>query len=227
MITDPDVVRVLCFGDSNTHAAPADDPESPRLAADQRWTGVLQGLLGDRFDVIEEGLNGRTTDLDYDDRPGCNGRPYFPPCLLSHQPLDLVLIMLGTNDLKACFDRTPQGIADALGGYLDDITANGTDRLGRTPAVVLVSPIWIDSSASLYVDVTAANYDATGVARSRELGPVLRRVAEDRGVGYADAASVAHAGADGLHLTPDSHQRLAELLAVTVTQHLPADGAAG
>ena len=131
---------------------PADDPESPRLAADQRWTGVLQGLLGEGFDVsnvIEEGLNGRTTDVDYVDRPGCNGRPYLLPCLLSHQPLDLVVVMLGTNDVKSCFDRTPEAIADALRGYLDDIAANAADRHGGATAVVLVSPILIDDSASL------------------------------------------------------------------------------
>ncbi len=226
MITDPDVVRILCFGDSNTHGASSEGADSGRLPADQRWTGVLQRLLGERFDVIEEGLNGRTTDVDYEDRPGCNGRPYFLPCLLSHQPLDLVVVMLGTNDVKSCFDRTPEAIADALRGYLDDIAANAADRHGGATAVVLVSPILIDDSASLWQEVTAANYDATGVARSRELGRAIRRVAQERGVGYADAASVAHAGHDGLHLTPDSHERLADLVAATVTEILPLDGAA-
>ena len=78
MRTDPDAVRVLCFGDSNTYGAPADDPDYVRLGPDVRWTGRLQGLLGDGYDVIEEGLNGRTTDVDYTDRPHCNGRTYFP-----------------------------------------------------------------------------------------------------------------------------------------------------
>lgn len=87
MITDPGVVRVLCFGDSNTHGAPSADPTYTRLPADRRWTGVLQTLLGAGFDVVEEGLNGRTTDADYDDRPGCNGRQYLVPFLQTHQPL--------------------------------------------------------------------------------------------------------------------------------------------
>jgi len=226
VITDPDVVRILCFGDSNTHGASSDGADSGRLPADQRWTGVLQRLLGERFDVIEEGLNGRTTDVEYEDRPGCNGRPYFLPCLLSHQPLDLVVVMLGTNDLKSCFDRTPEAIADALCGYLDAVAVNAADRHGGATAVVLVSPILIDDSASLWQEVTAANYDSAGVARSRELGAAIRRVADDRGVGYADAASVAHAGHDGLHLTPDSHARLAQLVAAAVGRILLVDGAA-
>jgi lysophospholipase L1-like esterase len=79
VITDPDAVRILCFGDSNTYGTclrdssidgtPTKDPDYVRLKADRRWTGVLQRLLGDGYDVIEEGLNGRTTDLDDEDRP--------------------------------------------------------------------------------------------------------------------------------------------------------------
>ena len=217
MITDPGAVRILCFGDSNTHGAPSDDPDYVRLAADQRWTGLLQGILGAGFEVVEEGLNGRTTDVDYDDRPGCNGRTYLVPCLQSHHPLDAVVIMLGTNDLKTCFDRTADQIADALRGCLDDLASNATDRGGRTPAVVLVSPILIDDTAPQFDEMTAESFDHAGVARSRELGSAIRRVALERGATYADAATVARAGADGLHLTRDSHPRLAELVAATLT----------
>ena len=84
MLTEPDAVRVLCFGDSNTHGAPGDDPEYVRLGPDVRWTGRLQRLLGDGYDVVEEGLNGRTTDVDCVDRPHCNGRTAFPAALMSH-----------------------------------------------------------------------------------------------------------------------------------------------
>ncbi len=191
-----------------------------RLAADERWTGLLQGFLGDGYDVIEEGLNGRTTDVDYVDRPGCNGREYFVPCLQSHHPLDAVVVMLGTNDLKTCFDRTPETIADALRGYVDDVAANASDRQGRTPTVVLVSPIRIDDHAPLFQEMTAENFDSTGVTRSRELSPAIRVVAEERGTEYVDAAAVARAGDDGLHLTRDSHAPLARLLAFTITRAL-------
>src|SRR5690348_7100905 len=100
MITDPDARRVLCYGDSNTYGVclrdgdtpgtPTPDPAYVRLPADRRWPGVLQRLLGDGYDVLEEGLNGRTVDVDDPDRPGLNGRTYFLPCLLSHRPLDVV-----------------------------------------------------------------------------------------------------------------------------------------
>jgi len=226
MITDPAALRVLCFGDSNTYGTclddsdtygtPTKDPDYVRLNADRRWTGVLQRLLGNGYDVIEEGLNGRTTDVDYEDRPGCNGRSYFVPCLLSHHPLDVVVIMLGGNDLKPCFDRTPQAIADALHRYIDDVAANVTDRRGRVPATVLVGPILADDTAPRYRDVVGENFDPAIPARFRELATAIRRVAQERDVLYADAAQVAHPGDDGLHLTLDSHARLAELVASTV-----------
>jgi len=226
MITDPDALRVLCFGDSNTygtclgdsntHGTPTRDPDYVRLNADRRWTGVLQRQLGDGYDVIEEGLNGRTTDVDYEDRPGCNGRSYFVPCLLSHRPLDVVVVMLGGNDLKPCFDRTPQAIADALHGYVDDVAANVIDRRGQVPVTVLVGPILIHDTAPRYRDVVGENFDPAHVARSREPAMAIRRVAQERGVPYADAAQVAHAGDDGLHLSLGSHARLAELVASTV-----------
>jgi lysophospholipase L1-like esterase len=216
VITDPDAVRILCFGDSNTHGASADDPDYARLGSDVRWTGVLQTLLGAGYDVVEEGLNGRTTDVDYDDRPGCNGRQYFLPCLLTHAPLDVIVIMLGTNDLKVCFGRTAETIAGALHGFLDDIAACVTDRHGGAPTTLLVSPILIDDSAPRYEEVTAASYDSAGVARSRDLGAATRAVALERRVLYADASQVARAGDDGLHLTLDSHARVAELVAATV-----------
>jgi lysophospholipase L1-like esterase len=226
MLTDPDAVRVLCFGDSNTYGTcrsdsstfgtPTDDPDYIRLNPDRRWTGVLQRLLGQGYDVIEEGLNGRTTDLDYEDRAGGNGRSYFGPCLLSHRPLDVVVIMLGGNDLKPSFGRTPQAVADALGGYVDDVAAHLTDRRGRVPATVLVGPISVDDTAPGYRDVVGDDYDPAIPTRFRELATALRRVAQERGVRYLDAAQVARPGDDGIHLALESHPPLAELVAATV-----------
>jgi lysophospholipase L1-like esterase len=213
--TDPDAVRVLCFGDSNTHGA-SDDPEHGRLGPDVRWTGRLQRLLGDGYDVVEEGLNGRTTDVDYVDRPHCNGRTYFPAALMSHQPLDVVVVMLGSNDFKTCFARSAATIANALRGYVDDVAAYVTDRRGRTPALLLLSPIQLDDSVTAYVDPTGNGFDARSLEASRGLAAEVRRVAQEHGVLFADAASVARAGGDGLHLTVDSHAPLARLVADNV-----------
>jgi lysophospholipase L1-like esterase len=213
MITDPDAVRILCFGDSNTHGTPADDPDYVRLGPDVRWTGQLQRLLGDGYEVVEEGLSGRTTDVDYVDRPHCNGRTYFPACLMTHHPLDVVVVMLGSNDLKTCFGRSAETIANALHGYVDDVATYVTDRQGRMPSLLLLSPILLDDSITAYVDPTGNGFDDRSLVASKALAGEIRRVADERGVLFADAATVARAGGDALHLTLDSHAPLARLVA--------------
>ncbi len=90
---------IVCFGDSNTHGA--DPSGSGRMPADVRWPRVMGRALGPDYEVIEEGLNGRTTCWDSPLDPGRNGLTYLLPCLLSHAPVDLVTIMLGTNDTQA------------------------------------------------------------------------------------------------------------------------------
>jgi lysophospholipase L1-like esterase len=218
MRTDPHAVRILCFGDSNTHGAPSDDPEYVRLGPDARWTGRLQRLLGDEYEVIEEGLSGRTTDVDYVDRPHCNGRTYFPAALMSHHPLDVVVVMLGSNDLKTCFARDAATIAGALHGYVDDVEEYVTDHEGRTPPILLLSPILLDDSITAYVDPTGNGFDENSLVASRGLAAEIRLVAEERGVLFAEAASVARAGGDALHLTLDSHEPLAGLVADVLAQ---------
>jgi lysophospholipase L1-like esterase len=227
VITDPDALRVLCFGDSNTYGTcrvgpdtygtPTWDPDYVRLDADRRWPGVLQRLLGDGYDVIEEGLNGRTTDLDYDDRPGGNGRSYFLPCLRSHQPLEMVVVMLGGNDLKPSFGRTPAAIAEALGGYADDVATTMNGR-GGTPTTVLVGSTAVDDTAPMFRDLVGDSFDPAHASRAAELSTEIRRVAAERDVLFVDPTPVAPPGEDGVHLSMESHARLAELVASVVLQ---------
>ena len=102
--------RVLCFGDSNTWGYNGED--GSRFEEDVRWTGILQQLLGDEYTVIEEGHNGRTTVWDDPIENRLAGLTYLWPCMESQSPFDLIIIMLGTNDTKTYFSRTPQNIAD-------------------------------------------------------------------------------------------------------------------
>ena len=105
---------IVCFGDSNTYGR--DPVTRGRLDKKTRWPGVLQNTLGEEYEVIEEGLNGRTTVWDDPVRggPKRNGSLYLLPCLESHTPIDLLVIMLGTNDLKARFSVTPYDIAESM-----------------------------------------------------------------------------------------------------------------
>lgn len=216
MITNPAATRILCYGDSNTHGIASDPEDDARLAADVRWTGRLQLLLGVGYEVVEEGLSGRTTDVDYDERPGANGRTYFLPCLQTHHPLDVIVIMLGTNDLKRQFGRTAAVIAHALNGYVDDIAMNVANRDGGAPVTILVSPAHLDDTRPGFAARTEGNFDRVSVENSRQLAAEIARVARARGALFTDAAAVAQVGDDGIHLSPDSHQPLAELLATAM-----------
>ena len=90
---------VVCFGDSNTWGYVAGS-EGERYPREARWPNRLQELLGPDWDVIADGLNGRTATIDRPDSEGRNGLPYLLPCLQSHAPLDVVVIFLGTNDVN-------------------------------------------------------------------------------------------------------------------------------
>ncbi|APE34834.1 hypothetical protein BOX37_13745 [Nocardia mangyaensis] len=213
MIVNPAAFTVLCFGDSNTFGQP--DEGRGRLPSDARWTGKLQQILGTDYAVIEEGLGGRTTDLDDPDRDDRNGRKYFQPCLRSHSPLDMVVVMLGNNDLKTKFGRGIEDVAAALEGYIDNIEATAWTRSGGVPTVLLVSPIHLDDSQPAFTE-ESSEYDAESVRKSRDLGVAIHRIAERRGALFVDAASVARPGLDGVHLSSDSHEQLSKLIAQTI-----------
>ena len=102
--------RILIYGDSNTHGFRVDN--GLRYDAQTRWTGVCQRLLGDGYEILEEGLNGRTTCHDEFGMEFRNGLSYIEPCIRSHLPLDAVCVMLGSNDLKANFRQTASSIAE-------------------------------------------------------------------------------------------------------------------
>ncbi|MFE9328891.1 GDSL-type esterase/lipase family protein [Nocardia sp. NPDC052278] len=217
MNVNPAAFTILCFGDSNTFGQRSEG--HARWPADVRWTGRLQQLLGTGYAIIEEGLGGRTTDLDDPDRDDRNGRTYFQPCLRSHSPLDMVVIMLGNNDLKTKFGRETDAVATALEGYIDNIERTAWTRNGGVPAVLLVSPIHLDADQPAFAE-RSSEYDADSVRKSRELGAAIRRVADKRKALFVDAATVACPGNDGTHLSRDSHEPLSKLIAQEIRPNI-------
>ena len=122
---------LVCFGDSNTWGyVPGSNGE--RFPREQRWPVVLQGLLGDGWEVIAEGLNGRTATIERPDSEGRNGLPYLLPCLHSHAPLDVVVLYLGTNDVNYIADER---VARCVGRLVEIVR-----RCKATPVVVCPPP---------------------------------------------------------------------------------------
>jgi lysophospholipase L1-like esterase len=216
MNTKPDATTILCYGDSNTWGQKPD--KTGRYAADVRWTGVLQQNLGGDYYIIEEGLSSRTTDLDYSRKPGRNGRSYLIPCLGSHNPIDLVILMLGTNDLKIEFNRSSAEIASATKGLVDDIKNNAWDKRKTAPQIIIISPVLIDSAAPNFSNFYSEHYNEISASKSRQLAKDLQAIADSSGSHFLNAATVSHAGSDGIHFDEASHPPLGRLLADYIKQ---------
>jgi len=211
MNTNPTAKTILCYGDSNTWGQKPD--KTGRFPADTRWTGLLQKALGQDFYVIEEGLSSRTTDLDYSRKLGRNGKTYLEPCLDSHMPLNVVILMLGTNDLKIEFNRSPQDIASAI-EELIAIIQSKTAKDRHDPArIILVSPIYVDDQASTFTKFYVPDfYNHESALKSQALSDELQKVATGAGCSFVDAAKIAHAGEDGIHFSQEAHAALAKAL---------------
>ncbi|MDN7933390.1 GDSL-type esterase/lipase family protein [Burkholderia metallica] len=166
-----------------------------RFAHDERWTGVLAHALGSGWRVIEEGLPARTTVHD-DPIEGRhkNGLSYLHACIESHLPVDVVVLMLGTNDLKTRFSVTPADIATSVGVLLAEIAACGADPRGAAPQRVLMAPAPIVEVGFL------GDIFAGGAAKSRQLAPLYAQVAANAGAHFLDAGTVIEVSPiDGVH----------------------------
>ena len=203
--------NILCFGDSNTWGY--EPLVARRYPADVRWTGVLQNSLGDGFRVIEEGLNGRTNVTNEEARPIRSGLDVLPVLLESHRPLDLVVIMLGTNDLKHDFDLSAEQIADGA-RQVCRCVIDCEHLMDGPPEILLISPTHVElmteEEQGLFIGA---------IEKSRELARHYQGVAEDLGIHYLDASKiVVKTDLDGVHWDADQHKAFGKALTGTIGQ---------
>jgi len=211
------VKRILCFGDSNTWGNISATPD--RFPADVRWTGVLQRELGDDYLVIEEGYNGRTTVLEDPVEGRLSGIDYFRPCLDSQSPLDLVIIMLGTNDTKRRFNLSPMTIGEGMMQLIRLTKLYAADAQGNAPKVLIVAPPPILDGLMKSRHGECFGEQAIGV--SKGLAAEYARIAKLLRCEFFDAAGWAEVWpGDAVHFTREGHLRLAEGLAGKIRQIL-------
>ena len=206
---------ILCYGDSNTYGYV---PETGmRYPANVRYPGVLRMLLGDGFSVIEEGCNGRTTIHDDPVDGWKNGLDYLRPCLNSHKPVDIVILMLGSNDLKATFGLTAGEIAAGAGELVDVIQSFTAEKQGYVPVIILVSPPEIGTGIQTSPFYGAFYEDA--IEESRQFPKYYKEVADKKNCVFFNAAEYIYPSpVDSLHLTPEGHRILAEKLSELVKE---------
>jgi lysophospholipase L1-like esterase len=210
--------RVLVYGDSLTYGSVPVERVVPttRYSRDQRWTGVLGARLGPGYEIIEEGLGGRTTDVDDRLDPlRLNGATHLPAILASHLPLDLVVIMLGTNDFKWYFERQPEDIAVGVGRLIGICEAS--DRIVGTvypaPQVLVIAPPPLGHISNPW----AARLFAGGLEKSKRYGGALRDLTSFLGARFLDAAEfLTTDGVDGIHFTRQNNAALGTAVAAAV-----------
>ena len=216
-------VRVVCYGDSNTWGFDSfsEVPESDagglcRFGDETRWPRVAAAALGPRYAVVEEGLNGRTTVhpdplmTDYD----ANGRATMPAILHSHKPVDLVVIMLGTNDLKTHLGLNAAQIAKGASTLVGDVFKMGISRTADRPRVLLIAPPAVWDKADW----------AFGGARAKSMAcaALYKAEAEAHGCDFLDANDVFKIpdpkkhGGDGIHLSPANSAAMAAAVAAKI-----------
>ena len=204
---------VLCYGDSNTWGY---DPETgERFSKDERWTGVFQQELGDDYLVIEEGLNGRTTVWDDPIEGYKNGKEYLIPCLATHRPLDLVVFMLGTNDLKKRFSLSAYDIANGVGVLVDVVRKSAAGPGGCSPKVLIMAPPPVAKLAELAETFEGAE------AKSMRFAEHYQCIAEEHGCEFFDTAQViVSSNLDGIHIELNEHHKLGKAVAGLVREIL-------
>lgn len=208
-------IRILCFGDSNTWGYSPQD--GSRYGPSVRWTGVLQNQLGHLYQVIEEGLNGRTTNIDYQNRPGRNGWSYLLPCLESHYPLDILILCLGTNDLKIEFARSAQDIAAGMEELIKIALGQGLEKPSPQMKVILVAPAPVVEVSRLYVEALKGAREKVFV-----LASLYAELAKKYGLSFVDLTQfVTPSPIDGVHLSAEMHLKIAHVFHEVITGKKP------
>lgn len=207
--------RILCFGDSNTWGF--DGKNGGRFDEDTRWTGLLQKALGPDCTVIEEGQNSRTILAEDPILGDKTGGRYILPCLESQRPLDLLILMLGTNDLKSRFGLTAYNIGQAMDTFLKRVRGLGDyDPLLQGMQILLVAPPPLGEG--ILTAPGCENFRGeVGLRYSRELAAQYRPLAEKYRCAFLDAGQFASAAPpDYIHLDRENHAKLARALAERV-----------
>ncbi len=204
---------IVCFGDSNTWGY------SPsglgRYPFEKRWTSILQKELGADYFVIPEGLNGRTTAFEDRIEKDKNGYKHLRTVLEVHKPLDLIIIMLGTNDLKSRFGICAQEIALSAGNLVDYTIQSSTGVNEGSPEILFIAPPVIKKSLRFGYMLRGA------VEKSEMIGLYYRQVAEQFNVPFLDASDIVISSSiDGIHWEEDAHMKFGKIVAEKVKEIL-------
>jgi lysophospholipase L1-like esterase len=197
---------VLCYGDSITWGY--NPATQNRMNLDERWTGILANELKEDYLVVEEGLKGRTTTWnDPIDGASKNGLNYLIPCLESHKPIDLCILLLGLNDLKKRFSLPSVEIARGITVIIQVIKNSKTGVGGKAPKILLVTPPIINPVEGLSQEFRNSHN------KSRKLPGYYEKIAQDYGLEFLDISKIINVSKfDGVHIDVDEQLKLGNII---------------
>lgn len=202
--------RILCFGDSLTWG---DDPAESGHRLPHRWPNTLREALGPGYDIIEEGQCGRNIATDDPPEGEKNGLKYILPCLESHSPLDMVIIMLGTNDLKRKFNYSLQDVAWEMERFLQKVLCHRQFSSSTQYEILLMSPPPLNEGLLTGWLGDVFEYEV-GMKKSTALKTWYKGLAEQYEIGFLDAGLYCQtSNLDGIHLDDANQQKLGEAVA--------------
>lgn len=196
---------IVCYGDSNTWGY---SPREDRYPRSIRWANILQKLLGSDYEVSSEGLPGRTFASVNPAKPFLTGITHLKSIIETHNPVDLMIVMLGTNDVKLMYNLTAEDIAKHLEETIVLIQKDIKNVLVICPPGIII-PENNDLNPEF----------VKGLEISKQLPPLYKAVAEKYSCGFINAGEhIVSSKVDGFHLDASEHEKLAGVIAGVVTK---------
>ena len=217
---------IVCYGDSNTWGY-MPQRERPSTTAENRfpwgvrWTSQLQIALGADWHIVEAGVNGRTSVFEAPFEAHRNGAQHIDACLMAACPVDLVILMLGTNDVKPYYAQNVYGICQGIRSLAERIQNSHCGLMDNAPKLLLVAPIRLnDAYRSGWL---GAEFGPDAVARSAAVSRGIEAIAAELHAFYLNASEYIEADcADGIHMNAEGHARMADLILDRVRDILAA-----
>lgn len=200
---------ILCYGDSNTYGRKPGSLKE-RLNFHTRWTTILgEKLSSDDYMIIPEGLPGRALSVYDKENDIMSGLNYIIPCIKSHMPLDYVIVLLGTNDLKQKFNITSETIAQNLITLVHSIT-NTTKSIGNNPNFIIISTPILHAK---YMTKQNINLFGSGIEQSVSLHLIEQEYCKKEHIPFLDISDIVPVSCkDGIHFGIKGHKKLAKIL---------------
>lgn len=204
--------NILCFGDSNTYGY---NPENGgRYDKYLRWTGILQELLKENYNIIEEGYNPRTVIFkDYSDYKSC-AIDYLPDCLEKYSKMDLIIIMLGLNDFQTIFHASVDAVLRGIETLINIIRSSQYQTESK---ILLLAPANIGQNVDK--SIFGCLFNHTSARKTHEFSQKLKSLAQIKNCEFLDLNRIIRTcSEDSVHLKSDAHKKIAGTLSVLIPQ---------